>query len=331
MAGVGISVVVPLYNEGGNVRRLVERVAAVLGPYCKARGEAWELVGVDDGSRDDTAALMAGLAAEHKEFRPVYFRRNYGQTAATQAGFDHARGDIIVTIDGDLQNDPADIPLLIGKMEETGADIVSGWRKNRKDNAVLTNFPSRMANRLLPAITGVKLHDSGCALKAYRREAIEGLRIYGEMHRFIPAVAAMNGAKIEEVVVSHHARTAGVSKYGIDKSIRVALDMVQLYFFRRFLRRPIHFFGYAGMMSFGLGFLGGAYLTALKLSGDNIGGRPLLLLSIMLMIMGVQLVGMGILGELLVRIYHEPEGRKIYTLRAGPVKSARGKRVDKTV
>jgi glycosyltransferase involved in cell wall biosynthesis len=332
MTQIDISVVVPLYNEEGNVQRLVETVSKVLGPYTKKRGETWELVGVDDGSRDSTALLMADLAAAHPEFRPVYLRRNYGQTAATQAGFDHARGRVIVTIDGDLQNDPADIPLLLEKMEETGADIVSGWRKNRKDNELTSNLPSRMANRLLPHITGVRLHDSGCALKAYRREVLDGLRIYGEMHRFIPAVAAMDGARIEEVVVSHHARTAGVSKYGLDKSIRVILDMVQLYFFRRFARRPIHFFGYAGMVSFGLGFLGGIYLTFLKLVGENIGGRPLLLLSVMLMIMGVQLVGMGLLGELLVRIYHEPEGRKSYMLRSGPVaKAAKGRKVNKVI
>lgn len=312
---VDISIVVPLYNEEDNVANLLARVAGVMRPYAKANKVAWEIVAVDDGSRDKTSARMDALVKDYPELVAVHFRRNFGQTAATQAGFDHASGDVIVTIDGDLQNDPKDIPLLLAKMEETGADIVSGWRKERKDNAVLTNFPSRMANTLLPRITGVKLHDSGCALKAYRADVLKTVRIYGEMHRFIPAIAAMDGAKIEEVVVTHHAREFGKSKYGIDKSIRVMLDMLQLYFFRRFLRRPIHAFGYAGMASFGLGVLGGAYLTALKLSGDDIGGRPLLLLSVMLIILGVQLVGMGLLGEVLVRIYHEPEGRKPYAIR----------------
>lgn len=312
---VDISIVVPLYNEEDNVANLLARVAGVMRPYAKANKVVWEIVAVDDGSRDKTSARMDALVKDYPELVAVHFRRNFGQTAATQAGFDHASGDVIVTIDGDLQNDPKDIPLLLAKMEETGADIVSGWRKERKDNAVLTNFPSRMANTLLPRITGVKLHDSGCALKAYRADVLKTVRIYGEMHRFIPAIAAMDGAKIEEVVVTHHAREFGKSKYGIDKSIRVMLDMLQLYFFRRFLRRPIHAFGYAGMLSFALGVLGGAYLTALKLSGDDIGGRPLLLLSVMLIILGVQLVGMGLLGEVLVRIYHEPEGRKPYAIR----------------
>ncbi|MFZ2587721.1 MAG: glycosyltransferase family 2 protein [Alphaproteobacteria bacterium] len=313
-----LSIVAPLYNEEENVARLVARVAEVMRPYCKQRKLTWELVAVDDGSRDTTAAKMAELAGKYPEFKPVYFRRNFGQTAAMQAGFDVAEGDIIITIDGDLQNDPADIPNLLAKMDETGADIVSGWRKNRKDNAVLTNFPSRMANKLLPKITGVTLHDSGCSLKAYKAEVLKNVRLYGEMHRFIPALAAMEGATIEEVVVNHAKREFGQSKYGIDKSIRVVLDMVQLYFFRRFARRPIHFFGYVGMVSFLLGTLGGLYLTALKLSGDDIGGRPLLLLSVMLVILGVQLLGMGILGEMLVRVYHEPQGRKIYQTRSGP-------------
>lgn len=310
-----LSIVIPLYNEQDNVANLVQRVADVMRPYCKSRKLIWELVAVEDGSRDATAVRLAKLAKEYKELKPVYFRRNFGQAAAMQAGFDHAEGGIIITMDGDLQNDPADIPNLLAKMEETGADIVSGWRKNRKDNEVLTNFPSRMANKLLPKITGVNLHDSGCSLKAYRAEVLENVRLYGEMHRFIPALAAMDGAHIEEVVVGHAAREFGVSKYGVDKSIRVALDMVQLYFFRRFARRPIHAFGYVGLVSLMLGVMGGAYLTALKLSGDNIGGRPLLMLSVMLIILGVQLLGMGILGEMLVRVYHEPAGKRVYQVK----------------
>lgn len=312
---VDISVVVPLYNEEDNVALLVERVAAVLRPYARKRKLAWELVAVDDGSRDATAARLATLAAATPELKPVYFRRNFGQTAAMQAGFDHARGRVVVTLDGDLQNDPADIPALLAHMDATGADIVSGWRKHRKDHALWRNFPSRIANRLIGKVTGVRIHDYGCSLKAYKAEVLEDLHIYGELHRFIPALAAQGGAKVVEMEVSHHARQFGRSKYGIDRTFRVVLDLLQVFFFQKFIHRPLHAFGYAGMVSFLLGFAGGAYLTVLKLLGASIGGRPLLLLSIMLMIMGVQLVGMGLLGELLVRIYHEPKGRKVYRTR----------------
>ncbi len=327
MSQLDVSIVVPLYNEEENVPLLVRRVADTM----DATGLAWELVAVDDGSRDRTAEVLATLVPDYPKLKPVYFRRNYGQTAAMQAGFDHATGDVVVTIDGDLQNDPADIPLLLKKMKDTGADVVSGWRKNRKDNAVLTNFPSRIANMLLPKITGVKLHDSGCSLKAYKGEILEDLKIYGEMHRFIPAVAAQYGARIEEVVVSHHPRQFGKSKYGIDKAVRVALDMVQLYFFRRYLHRPLHAFGMVGLMSFVPGFLLGLYLTALKIFGADIGGRPLLLLSVMLMMLGIQLVAMGVLGELLVRIYHEPAGRKQYLLRKRPPAPAEARRPGRMV
>jgi glycosyltransferase involved in cell wall biosynthesis len=309
--GPDLSIVVPFYNEEANVAPLVARLAAAMKPLDRR----WELVAVDDGSRDATAANLAAAAAKHPEVRPVYFRRNFGQTAAMQAGFDFARGGIIVTMDGDLQNDPADIARLLAKMDESGADIVSGWRKHRQDNALLTNWPSRLANRLLPWVTGVALHDSGCSLKAYRAEVVKDLRIYGEMHRFIPAVAHQYGARVAEVVVSHHARTAGRSKYGIDKSVRVLLDMIQLYFFRRFVHRPLHAFGYLGLLCLVPGGLLAVYLTALKLAGESIGGRPLLMLSVMLILMGVQLIGMGVLGEMLVRIYHEPQGRKPYTLK----------------
>ncbi|MCP5405493.1 MAG: glycosyltransferase family 2 protein [Pseudomonadaceae bacterium] len=310
-----ISVVVPLYNEEDNVARLVEAVARVMRPYAKAHKIAWELVAVDDGSRDATAAKLAQLAKKHPELMPVYFRRNFGQTAAMQAGFDHARGAVVVTIDGDLQNDPADIPAMLAEMEKTGADIVSGWRKKRKDHALWRNFPSKIANRLIGKVTGVRIHDYGCSLKAYKAEVLEDLHIYGELHRFIPAIAAQGGAKVVEMEVSHHARQFGASKYGIDRTFRVVLDLLQVFFFQKFLHRPLHAFGYAGMVSFLSGFVGGVYLTAIKLTGASIGGRPLLLLSVMLMIMGVQLVGMGLLGELLVRIYHEPKGRKVYRVK----------------
>lgn len=308
---IAVSIVVPLYNEEESLPLLVEKVAKVM------RGEklAWELVAVNDGSRDTTAEVLAEQAKKYPELKPIYFRRNYGQTAAMQAGFDAARGDIIVTMDGDLQNDPKDIPALLARMEETGADIVSGWRKDRQDSELTSNFPSRMANRLLAKITGLKLHDSGCSLKAYRADLIREMHIYGELHRFIPAVAMQYGAKVDEVVVTHHARQFGESKYGIDKTIRVALDIIQLYFFQKFLHRPMHFFGYWGLILMVPGGLMMTWLLLLKVFGQDIGGRPMLMAAMLLILLGVQLLGMGLLGELLVRIYHEPQGRKHYLTR----------------
>jgi glycosyltransferase involved in cell wall biosynthesis len=306
-----ISIVIPLYNEEQNVPLLCERLATTL----RAQGKPWEMILIDDGSRDGTAAALRQATTQYPELVPLSFRRNYGQTAAMQAGFDHARGEVIVTLDGDLQNDPADIPLLLAKMAETDADIVSGWRKNRKDHAIKSNLPSRIANRLIAKITGLKLHDLGCSLKAYKRDLIDELRIYGELHRFIPAVAMQYGAKIVEQEVSHHKRQFGESKYGLDKSIRVALDIIQLYFFQKFIHRPLHFFGYVGLIALIPGLLMLGYLLTLKLVGFEIGDRPMLLTGFMLVLVAVQLLGMGVLGELLTRIYHEPQGRKQYLLR----------------
>ena len=328
MQAIAISVVVPLYNEEENVRQLVKRVAETM----RATPYTWELVTVDDGSRDTTALVVAELAKDYPELQPVYFRRNYGQTAAMQAGFDHARGEIIVTMDGDLQNDPADIPRLIAHLDETGTDIVSGWRKNRQDHAIKRNLPSKIANNLIAKITGVHLHDYGCSLKAYRREVLEELHIYGELHRFIPAIAAQYGARVTELEVSHKAREFGVSKYGIDRTIRVALDIIQVYFFQKFLHRPMHFFGYAGLVLMVPGGLMMTWLVLLKLLGYDIGGRPMLIGSTLLILLGVQLLGMGLLGEMLTRIYHEPQGRKQYLTRKTPrvpakvVKKAKGKK-----
>lgn len=320
MANVNISVVVPLYNEEENVRELVKRVAVTM----RASKKSWELVTVDDGSRDATAIIVAELAKDYPELHPVYFARNYGQTAAMQAGFDHATGDVIVTMDGDLQNDPADIPRLIAHLEETGADIVSGWRKNRQDHAIKRNLPSKIANNMIAKITGVHLHDYGCSLKAYRREVLEDLRIYGELHRFIPAIAAQYGAKVTELEVSHKAREFGVSKYGIDRTIRVALDIIQVYFFQKFLHRPMHFFGYVGLVLMVPGSLMMAWLLLLKVFGFDIGGRPMLMGATLLILLGVQLLGMGLLGEMLTRIYHEPEGRKQYITRKSPRMAVKG-------
>ena len=306
-----ISIIVPIYNEEETLPHLLKSVADTM----RKTKYSWEILCVDDGSKDTSAQVMADLTAEYPELKPLYQRRNYGQTAAMQAGFDNASGEVYITMDGDLQNDPSDIPMILDVMEKEGADIVSGWRRNRKDEG-FRMFLSRQANKLLCRITGVNLHDFGCSLKAYRAEVMENVRIYGELHRFIPAVVAQYGAKIVEVEVKHHARQFGVSKYGnIGRMFRVMLDLVLLRFMLKYMHRPLHAFGMTGMASLSLGGLLGAYLSVLKLFGADIGGRPLLILAVMLMIMGVQLIGMGILGDLLMRIHHEPQGRRQYVLR----------------
>lgn len=322
-----VSIIVPLFMEEQNVAPLTARIAAAM----RSTKLRWEMVIVDDGSRDGTAAALAEAAAIYPELVPLYLRRNYGQTTAMQAGFDNARGALIVTLDGDLQNDPADIPLMLAKQAETGADIVSGWRKQRQDHALKSNLPSRIANRLIAKLMRMELHDLGCSLKVYKRELMEELHIYGELHRFIPVVAMQFGATIVEQEVSHHKRQFGQSKYGLDKSIRVALDIIQLYFFQKFLQRPLHFFGYAGLVALVPGLLMLSWLFCLKVFGFDIGARPMLITGFMLVLLAVQLIGMGVLGEMLMRIYHEPQGRKQYILRAAPVaaKKPRAKAVAK--
>jgi glycosyltransferase involved in cell wall biosynthesis len=310
-----VSIVIPVYNEQDNLPDLVARVGEAMQPS----GFSFELICVDDGSRDGSAKALAGLAAKTPWLKPRYLMRNYGQTAALQAGFDAVSGRYTVTLDGDLQNDPLDIPELIRTLE-TRADIsmISGWRKDRQDKALSRKLPSMLANRLISWATGVRLHDYGCALKAYRSEIIQRIRLYGELHRFVPVLAMEAGAKIIEVPVRHHARTRGQSKYGIDRTFRVLLDLLLMKFMLRYLHRPLHAFGGVGLWMAvpGMGILG--YLTVLKLLGENIGGRPLLLLGVMLTLMGVQLVAIGLLGEILIRIYHEPEGRAQYRLRHPP-------------
>ncbi|MDI6750924.1 MAG: glycosyltransferase family 2 protein [Rhodocyclaceae bacterium] len=308
-----VSVVIPIYNEIENLDELVARLETALA------GLDFEALLVDDGSKDGTGVRLAELAATRPWLKPIYLAKNYGQSTAMQAGFDAARGEVIVTLDGDLQNDPADIPRLLKMLEEDPeVDILSGWRKARQDAAIKRKLPSRIANGLISKVTGVHLHDYGCSLKVYRRTALANVRLYGELHRFVPALAAQFGARVKEVVVSHHPRTRGTSKYGIDRTLRVILDLLLVQFMSRYLQRPIQFFGGIGMA---LALPGGAilaYLAALKFMGDNIGGRPLLLLGILLLLMGVQLVGMGLLGEIMVRIYHEPAGRAHYLLREAP-------------
>jgi glycosyltransferase involved in cell wall biosynthesis len=319
-APLQVSVVIPVYNEEANVGELIERVGSAM----RRAGKSFELICIDDGSRDHTAAKLEALAAERPWLKPLYLIRNYGQSAALQAGFDAAQGEVIVTLDGDLQNDPDDVPELLRLLDERPEiDVISGWRKDRQDRAVSRKLPSMAANSLISGVTGVKLHDYGCALKLYRADVIRGLRLYGELHRFIPALAAEVGAKIVEVPVRHHARTRGQSKYGIDRTFRVLLDLLWIKFLMRFLHRPLQAFGGVGLALGAAGFLVLAWLTVEKIAlGRDIGGRPLLLLGVLLVLIGVQLVATGLIGELLTRIYHEPQGRPQYLLRRQPRKGS---------
>ena len=305
-----LSIVVPLYNEEESLPLLVERLLAVLRPL----GRPFELVLVDDGSSDATAAVLRRLAAATPELVAVLLRRNYGQTPAMAAGFDASRGGVIVTLDGDLQNDPADIPMLLEQLGQ-GFDMVSGWRHQRQDHAVSRLLPSRIANRLIARVTGVRLHDYGCSLKAYRRELVEDINLYGELHRFLPALAFIEGARISEVKVNHEARRFGKSKYGIDRTFRVLMDLLTVWFMKRFLTRPMYVFGLGGLSAILMGVLLSAYLLLLKLGGTQIGQRPLLLVAVLALITGLQLFCFGLLAELQMRTYHESQGRPIYRVR----------------
>jgi glycosyltransferase involved in cell wall biosynthesis len=274
----------------------------------------YEILFVDDGSTDRTLSILEEIQSKDKRVIILSLRRNFGQTAAFAAGFDFARGDVIVTMDGDLQNDPADIQKLLELIKDN--DLVSGWRKNRKDPFFSRRLPSLMANWLISNVTGVKLHDYGCSLKAYRRDVIKNLKLYGEMHRFIPAVASWYGVRVAEVEVRHFPRLRGSTKYGISRTIKVVLDLITVKFLQSFSTKPIQFFGPAGILSGFLGFLISLYLSIDKIFfGKDIGGRPLLLLGALLIIVGIQLIGMGLLGEMLVRVYHESQRKPIYVIK----------------
>ncbi len=306
-----VSVVIPVYNEVESVPRLLEAIAQTL----QNEGLRYEIVAVDDGSTDGTTLLLKRLAQERMDLRAVLLRRNYGQTAAMAAGFHNAKAPVIVTLDGDLQNDPTDIPKLLEKLDE-GYDLVSGWRKNRQDAALTRLLPSKIANGLISKVTGVPLHDYGCSLKAYRAELVADMNLYGELHRFLPALAFMEGAKIAELPVSHHARQFGSSKYGLSRTFRVLMDLMTIYFMKRFLTRPMHAFGWFGLVSTMIGLGIGLHLTYLKLFlGESIGQRPLLTLAVLLVLAGLELFCFGLLAELLMRTYHESQGRQIYRVR----------------
>ena len=308
-----VSVVVPVYNEAANLPELVDRVHAALA----ARPGGFELICVDDGSRDGSDRVLAGLAEQRPWLHPVVLARNYGQSTALQAGFERAHGRYVATLDGDLQNDPADLPALLDRLEDDDAiDMISGWRQQRQDKALSRRLPSRIANRLISWATKVELHDYGCALKVYRREIIDRIHLYGELHRFIPSLAKEAGARIAEVPVRHHPRTRGQSKYGIDRTFRVILDLLLIVFVLRYRQRPLHAFGGLGLAVATPGLAILAWLAALKLLGESIGQRPLLLAGVMLVLVGMQFVVAGLTGEMLVRIYHEKGPRPQYHLRA---------------
>lgn len=307
---MSISVVIPVYNEEENIPVLHEKLSSVLDRL----GYEYEIIYVDDGSFDRTLEILESLQKKDRHVVVLSLRRNFGQTAAFAAGFDFARGDVIITMDADLQNDPEDIPKLLELIKEY--DLVSGWRKERKDPFFSRRLPSMIANWLISKVTGVRLHDYGCSLKAYRKDIVKNLRLYGEMHRFIPAVASWYGVRVAEIPVKHHPRFKGRSKYGISRTFKVLLDLVTVKFLQSFSTKPIQFFGSMGLLSSFLGFLILLYLAALKLlKGISIGGRPLLILGVLLVVVGVQFIGMGLLGEMLVRVYHESQRKPIYVLK----------------
>jgi len=309
-SNVALSIVVPIYNEEESLPFLVNQLLEVLQPM----EETFELVLVNDGSSDNSAEVIRKLSFEIPELVGVLLRKNYGQTAAMAAGFDISSGEIVVTLDGDLQNDPSDIPLLVNKIRD-GFDLVSGWRYRRKDAAIRRKLPSKIANRLIGKVTGVRLNDYGCSLKAYRREVLTDMRLYGELHRFLPVLANIEGARITEVKVNHRARQFGSSKYGIDRTFRVLMDLLTVWFMNRFLTRPMYVFGFGGILAIIGSFITSFYLLIIKLLGEDIGNRPLLIFALLLAVTGVQLFGFGLLGELQIRTYHESQNRPIYRIR----------------
>lgn len=306
-----VSIVVPIYNEVESIPRLLDAI----GTSARDAGLSYEIICVDDGSRDGSDALLKQQAQLRSDLKAVILRRNYGQTPAMAAGFGQARGKVIITLDGDLQNDPSDIPNLLQKLDE-GYDLVSGWRKNRQDASLTRVLPSKIANWLIGKVTGVQLHDYGCSLKAYRSELVADMNLYGELHRFLPALAFIEGARIAEIPVKHHARQFGQSKYGLDRTFRVVMDLLTVSFMRKFLTRPMHVFGLFGLASLVAGLSIGLYLALIKIGfGEEIGQRPLLILAVVLFLAGLNLFSFGLLAEISMRTYHESQGRPIYRIR----------------
>ena len=306
-----VSIVIPLFNEIENVETLYEKII----PAVDLMGRNTEIIFVDDGSIDGTFDVLQNIQPIDPRVWVIRLRRNFGQAAAFSAGFDFARGGVIVTMDGDLQNDPADIPRLLEKIDQ-GYDIVSGWRVKRHDNFITRRLPSMIANALISRVTGVKLHDYGCSLKAYRMEVVKNIRLYGELHRFIPAIASWMGIQVAEVTVNHFPRRHGRSKYGLGRTFRVILDLITVKFMLNYATRPLQIFGLAGMLSLFIGLVISGYLTILRLFYNQaLSDRPIRLLGVLLIMLGVQLILMGLLGELIVRTYHESQNKPIYAVR----------------
>jgi len=309
---IELSVVIPIKNEAPNLGDLYRELTDTLEGW----GRSYEVIVVDDGSTDESFSTLARMQASDPRWRIIRFRRNFGQTAAFSAGFAHAKGRLIATADGDLQNDPRDIPAMVRTLDTEGLDIVCGWRKNRKDALVSRLLPSMMANRLISWATGVRLHDYGCSLKIFRAEVVKPLKLYGEMHRFIPAIASEQGVKIAEMVVNHRARRHGTSKYGISRTIRVILDLLTVKFLLSYSTRPVQIFGLIGLTMLTPGSVILAYLAFVKVfQNEAIGNRPLLLLGILLVFTGVQLITLGLLAELQARTYHESQDKPTYVIR----------------
>ncbi len=308
---IGLSVVIPVYNEKENISHLYKKLNDVLSDL-KMR---YEVILIDDGSIDGTYNELLKIHKKNSAFKIIKLRRNFGQTSAMSAGFDHSSGEVIITLDADLQNDPKDIPEILNKLDE-GYDIVSGWRKNRQDKAITRRFPSVVANKIISSLTGVYLHDYGCTLKAYRREIIENIELYGEMHRYIPAVASWMGVKIAEIPVTHHSRKFGHSKYGVSRTIRVVLDIITIKFLLSYSQRPIQIFGLVGLLSGSVGFVITTYLIIMRIFfGQGLADRPLFILSIFMIFIGIQLITMGLLAEINMRIYHEAQDKPTYVIK----------------
>ena len=308
---MNFSIVVPIYNEEDNIAALYQSITSAL----DGSGANYEIILVDDGSVDDSFFALKTVAAQDTRVKVIRFRRNFGQTAAMSAGFDAATGEIIIPMDGDLQNDPADIPRLIEKLNE-GYDVVSGWRSDRKDTFITRRIPSILANALISALTGVHLHDYGCTLKAYRREVLDGINLYGEMHRFVPALASQVGAKVTEIPVNHHPRLHGTSKYGLSRTLRVILDLMTVKFLLAYSTNPIQLFGKWGMYTLLAGFGSGAMTIYMKIFEHfSMNRNPLLILTAFLLFMGIQFIVLGLLGELNARTYYEAQGKPIYVIR----------------
>ncbi|MGD1996064.1 MAG: glycosyltransferase family 2 protein [Anaerolineae bacterium] len=319
---VDLSVVLPVYNEGGNLPVLHAELSAVL----EQLGRSYEIVAVDDGSSDESMEILRRLQADDSHLRIISFRRNFGQTAAFAAGFDYARGRMVITMDADGQNDPADIPRLLKAMEEGEYDIVSGWRRERKEPFFTRRLPSMMANSLISRITGVDLHDYGCSLKVYRAEVVKDINLYGELHRFIPALAGRMGVRVTEVPVNDRPRVYGESKYGLSRTLRVLLDLFTVTYLLSFSSRPMQLFGLIGLVLGSVGGFIGVYLAGSKiihglLEGPEgfrayrIGTSPWLMLAVLLIVLGVQFVVLGLLGEVITRTYHEAQDKPIYAVR----------------